>query len=169
MRFSLLAIFLLMLPAFAFAQDTNFNNGPQYLLLGSPMLARSISTPSYSLAGPPLEVGAHNATAGLHAGTEDHYQSPPNPDALPKVDFFPIYYGNPSFSVIEISFSSEASTKPISDRFLNSDVQIGDLETLHDRGYGMTLAEAAASSKKKTGHAIHVYTNADVERLHPGS
>jgi hypothetical protein len=166
---SVVTIFLFALSPLAFAQDTNFNNGPQYLLLGSPMLARSISTPSYSLAGPPLEVGADNATAGLHAGTENQYQSPPNPDAQPSINLFPIFYGGTSRSVIEINVSPESSLKPVSNSILDAEVQIGNLETAIERGYGMTLAEAARASKKETGRATRVYTNADLERLRPGS
>src|SRR5580658_1625867 len=77
----------------AFSQDTNFATGPQYLMnYGSPLLARSISTPSLSLTGPPIEVGASNATAVLGAGAGAQNVLPPSPDALPKIDLFPIFY-----------------------------------------------------------------------------
>src|SRR6202035_701944 len=98
----------------AFGQDTNFAQGPQYLMnQGSPLLARPISTPSLSLNGPSLEVGASNATADLTAGAGSQNVVPPSPDRLPAVNLFPIYYGEPPISVIEISFpqaSAESST-----------------------------------------------------------
>ena len=81
----------------AFSQDTNFATGPQYLMnYGSPLLAHSISTPSLSLAGPPIEVGASDATGVLTAGAGDQNVLPPSPDALPKIDLFPIFYGGTS-------------------------------------------------------------------------
>jgi hypothetical protein len=164
---SVVTVFLVALSSLAFGQDTNFNKGPQYLLTGSPMLARSIATPAYSLAGPPLETGADNATAGLHAGAENQYEPAPNPDAQPSINLFPIFYGRPAVSVVEVSFSPEAPSKPIPNSILNAGVeQIGDWATLQERGYGITLAEAASLSKK-TAHATRVYANADLERLHP--
>ncbi|MGA8837205.1 MAG: hypothetical protein WB538_16365, partial [Candidatus Sulfotelmatobacter sp.] len=94
----------------AFGQDTNFATGPQYLMTqGSPLFAQPLSTPSLSLAGPPLEVGADNATARLTAGAENQTDSLPPADALPQVDFFYFYYGMPPLSVVEISFA-ETST-----------------------------------------------------------
>jgi hypothetical protein len=159
----------LALPAGVFAQDTSFNNGPQYLLLGAPMFARSISTPTYSLAGPPLETGASSATEGLQAGAETLSVPPPNSDAPPSVDLFPIYYGNPAANAIEVSFSSKTPSKPIPSSIANEGVeQIGDLKEFHERAFGRTLADAAKSSKGRTGHATRVYTNADIERLHAG-
>jgi len=69
----------------AFGQDTNFASGPQYLMThGSPLFAQPLSTPSLSLAGPPLEVGADNATARLIAGAENQTVSLPPADALPR-------------------------------------------------------------------------------------
>src|SRR5271155_3657565 len=115
MRFSFsLGCALIVLSALgvAFGQDTNFSTGPQYLMnYGSPLLARPISTPSISLAGPPLGVGASNSTGDLIAGAENQVALPPNPDALPKVDLFPIYYGGPPVGESgEISFSYPAET-----------------------------------------------------------
>ena len=42
------------------------------------------------------------------------------------------------------------------------------VQALRERGYGITLAEAAAYDKTRTRHATHVYTNADTNRLHGG-
>src|SRR5271156_5741364 len=76
----------------AFSQDTSFATGPQYLMQGSPMFARSISTPSMSLAGPPPDVGASDAPGVLIAGASDQNVLPPSAVALPKIDLFPIFY-----------------------------------------------------------------------------
>ncbi|MGA2374548.1 MAG: hypothetical protein ABSF72_03450 [Candidatus Sulfotelmatobacter sp.] len=160
----------------AFCQDTNFVTGPQYLMnYGSPLLARSISTPSLSLAGPPVEVGASDATGVLNAGASDQNVLPPSPDAMPKIDLFPIFYGEPPVSENgEISFSyplqpsSPAAEIPpsISD---NGVSQITTVQALHERGYGLTVAEAAAEAKARIQHANHIYTNADAARLHGGN
>jgi hypothetical protein len=160
----------------AFSQDTNFATGPQYLMNnGSPLLARPISTPSMSLAGPAPEVGASNATGILSAGAGDQNVLLPNPDALPKIDFFPIYYGGPPVgenSQISFSYPAEPSSLPaeIPPSISDSGVwQMTSVQALRERGYGITLAEAAADGKARGRHANRIYTNADIERLHTGS
>jgi hypothetical protein len=137
---------------------------------GSPAFARSISTPSLSLAGPPLEVGASNATGILIAGAENQTVLPPSPTALPKVDFFPIFYGQPPASVIEVSFTSESSTSELPPSILDTGVsQMTTVQDLRERGYGVTLVEGAAYGKAHTRRANRVYTNADIDRLHSAS
>src|SRR5258707_6606272 len=86
---------LLIFPAAVLVtgQDTNFGQGPQYLMNGSPVFARPISTPSIALEGPPLEVGASNATGVLIAGAQNKTVLPPADGALPSINLFPIYYG----------------------------------------------------------------------------
>lgn len=155
----------------AFAQDTNFSSGPQYLMsYGLPLFARPISTPSISLAGPPLTVGASNATGVLIAGAENQTVLPPSPDALPQIDLFPIFYGRPSTSVIEISFSPEESSNPLPASILDTGVsQITTVQALRERGYGVTFVEAASYGRAQTRRANRIYTNADIDRLHSGS
>ncbi|MGA7929945.1 MAG: hypothetical protein WCA20_28605 [Candidatus Sulfotelmatobacter sp.] len=159
----------------ALGQDTNFPSGPQYLMnsnlmkSGSLLFARPISTPSMSLAGPPLEVGASDATGVLIAGAVDQNVLPPNPAALPKIDLLPIYYGRPPASVIEISLPSEPSSNPLPASILDTGVwQVTTAHALRERGYGVTLAAGAAYAKAQTRHATRVYTNADIDRLHSG-
>ena len=159
----------------AFGQDTNFPTGPQYLMNsdsmrnGSPLFARPISTPTMSLTDPPLVVGASNATGVLIAGAENQTVSPPTPDALPKTDLFPIFYGEPTASTIEISFPFEPSAN-LPEGFLDTGVwQMTTAQALRERGYGVTLVEAAAYGRAHTRHANRVYTNADIDRLHNGS
>jgi len=159
----------------ALGQDTNFPSGPQYLMnsnlmkSGSPLFTRPISTPSISLAGPPLEVGASDATGVLTAGAVDQNVLPPGPAALPKIDLFPIYYGGSPASVIEISLPSEPSSNPLPASILDTGVgQVTTAHALRERGYGVTLAEGATYAKALTRHATRVYTNADIDRLHSG-
>jgi hypothetical protein len=160
-------LFVLLTLGTAFAQDTNFSTGPQYLLLGSSLMARPISTPSLSLAAPALEAGASNATANLVAGAENRTAAPrTHPDA----NLFPIYYGAAPSSVVEIHFPSAPSANQLPASILNNGVwQLTTAQALREHGHGVTLAEAAAYGKARTRHATRVYTNADVERLHGGS
>ena len=160
----------------AFGQDTNFPSGPQYLMTSdlmkndSPFFARPISTPSMSLAGPPLEVGASNATGVLITGAGNQDVLPPRPDAVPRIDLFPIFYGRSPASVIEISFPPEPSSNQLPASILDTGVwQITTAKALRERGYGVTLPEAAGYGKMRTRRATRVYTNADIDRLHSGS
>lgn len=159
----------------AFSQDTNFANGPQYLRnQGSSLFARPISTPSVSLSGPPLEIGASNATGVLIAGAEDQTVVPPQAVTLPQADMFPIYYGVTPESIIEVSFPEESAGPSFTGRLpasiLDSGVaQITTAQALRERGYGVTLGEAASYGKAHLRHATRIYTNADVERLRNGN
>jgi hypothetical protein len=176
MRVSLCCVALVLSAVgIAFGQDTNFPTGPQYLMNsdfvknGSAVFARPISTPSISLTSPPLEVGASNATGILIAGAENQTVLSPNTSAPPAVDFFPLYYGTPVASVIEVS-SSEPLTNQLSIDILDTGVwQITTAQALRERGYGVTLADAAVYSKAHVRHANRAYTNADIDRLRGGS
>ena len=163
---------LIFISAAAFGQDTNFATGPQYLITtGSPMFARPISTPTLSFASPPVEVGADNATARLTAGAENQTVLLPPADTLPQVDFFYFYYGPPPLTVIEISFAEPSSAhRELPDSILDTGVwELTGVQALRERGYGVTLPEAAAYSRAHIRHATHFYTNADVDRLHGAS
>jgi hypothetical protein len=157
--------------ATALAQDTNFSSGPQYLATGaSSIYARPISTPTLSLSGPPIQVGASDATGVLIPGAADEYLSPPRAVALPKIDLFPIFYGDAPVSNTEINFyerSGEASAvKPQPSSILNIDVsQEATPKALRERGYGVPLGDAASFDRTHTRHAVRVYTNADIDRL----
>jgi len=166
-----LACSLLLLSAGkVFGQDTHFATGPQYLTQASGQFARSISTPSLSLANAPLEVGASNATADLTPGAGNQNVLPPNSDALPKIDFFPIFYGGPPVSVVEVGVGEEPSSNQLPASILDIGVgQVTSLQALRYRGYGVTLAEATTQVKAQTRRASRVYTNADINRLNGGS
>ena len=159
----------------AFCQDTNFPSGPQYLMNydsmrnGSPFL-RPISTPTMSLTDAPLEIGASNATGALIAGAGNQTFLPPSPDALPTADLFPIFYGEPTASTIEISFLSEPSANESPASIFDTGVwQITTAQELRERGYGISLVQGAAFGRAHTRHANRVYTNADIDRLHHGT
>jgi len=148
-------------------QDTNFAKGPQYLMSKGPaQFARPLSTPSLSLASPVLDIGASNATEELAAGAGNQTPLPPAQAATPP-DLFSVYYGEPAASTIAISVPAEASPRTIPPSILDTGVwQMSSFQAL--RGYGATLAEAAAISKTEVRHAARVYTNADIDRLHGG-
>lgn len=181
MRISFCCVFcctvlVLLTQGVAVSQDTNFATGPQYLMnYGSPLLAHSISTPSTSLTAPPAEVGASDATGLLSAGAGAQTVAPPSPDALPKVDLFPIFYGGPPVSEngeLSFSYPVEPSALPAEVPSSISDSGVWQLTTaqaLRERGYGVTLGEAAAAGKTQTKRANHIYTNDDIARLHGGS
>ena len=141
-----------------------------------------------SLAAPAPEVGASDATGVLIAGASDQNVLPPNPDALPKIDLFPIFYGfcqrSPQLCPANFqdcarsAFSYHVGTFFAHSRnFLqsaSSDIdngvwQMTTAQPLRERGYGVTLAEAAAEAKARIQHANHIYTNADAARLHGGN
>jgi hypothetical protein len=138
---------------------------------GAPMFARPISTPSLSFASPALEVGADNLTARLTAGAENQTVLLPPADALPQVDSFYFYYGTTLLSVIEISFAepSSAHREPPASILDTGLWELTTVPALRERGYGVRLPEAAADSRARIRHATHVYTNADIDRLHGAS
>jgi hypothetical protein len=157
----------------AFGQDTNFANGPQYLLNDGSrnelsFFVRPIATPSMSLSGPPLQIGASNATGDLVAGVQDQTVSPTHGMASPTGDLFPIFYGVPR---VNVEISSSQSTAGSQSKLLESilDTAVGQLTTaqaLREAGFGVTLPEATVYGKAHTRRATRVYTNADIDRLH---
>jgi hypothetical protein len=171
MRVSLCSMLLLLSTlGIAFGQDTNFPSGPQYLMNGSPLFTRSISTPSIALTDPPLQVGASNGTGVLIAGAGNQAALPPAADAMPRTDLFPIYYGRHAPSVIEISLASEGASNELPASILDTGVwEMTTVDALRARGYGVTVVEGAAYGKAHTRRAARVYTNADIDRLHSGS
>jgi hypothetical protein len=158
---------LLVLVGFSAAQDSNFPVGPQYLMnYGSPIFARPIATPSLSLGTPVVvsEITQDNVAAADNE-TVAHI-----PEFQPQIDLFPIYYGLPRVSVIELSFrepgESSASLHPLPTGIVETGVvELTDMQSLRLRGYGVTLPEAAAYWKARRISPPRVYTNVDTERL----
>jgi hypothetical protein len=163
------------------AQDTNFSTGPQYLMtFGSPLFARPIATPSLSLdslpfpepsptlvpeVSPTPAVGPASETVAT-TRTEPQYQINLQPN------LFPIFYGRPRLSAVAVSFNEpgeeeSASSRPIPAGFADSSVvALVDVQSLRERGYGITLPEAARHRGAHKASAAHHYTNGDIERLH---
>jgi hypothetical protein len=168
MRVCGLVLFGLTLVGMGAAQDSNFSVGPQYLMnYGSPMFLRPIATPTMSLSETaPAAVVVPEASASS-AGTSAAAQG--------QVDLTRVYWGDHDATepagetggVIEISGSASAANLP------GSIVEVGvqetvDAQALRLRGYGVTVSEASAFWKVHKPHAVRVFTNRDVEKLHGG-
>ena len=156
MRLGIFFSLLLVLGAISFAQEANFSVGPQYLITnGSPLFAQPIATPSLSFETPRAGVLSEVTTADVTFTTPVALQG--------QADLFPIYYGVPRVSVIEITSVESPRTLPAS--IVNAGVvESTDADSLRHRGYGVPLAEHASFWKARKGHAPRVYTNADIDR-----
>ena len=150
------------------AQDSNFPVGPQYLMnYGSPIFARPIATPSLSLDTP---VVASETISEDNVPAPDDETVAAVSEVLSQVNLFPIYYGTPRVSVVELIFrepkekSDSPRPLPIS-LFESGVVEITDIQSLRLRGYGVTLPEAATYWKAKHISLPRVYTNADTDQL----
>jgi hypothetical protein len=134
---------------------------------------RSISTPSLSLSGPALEVGASNATGDLNAGAQAQTIVAPYVVAPPHSNLSSIYDGVPLANVAEVSFSTVSGTSITNAEIpLNIfDIGVGRIigaQDLRESDYTVTLPAAAAYGKEHVRRATRVYTNADIDRLHGG-
>ena len=160
---------LLFLVGASAAQDSNFAVGPQYLMnYGSALFARPIATPSLTFDSSTATPGmaAENSVSALESETVSAVSDFPS-----QADLFPTYYGVPRVSVIEVSYRQPgeraASANLPAGFFESGGVQVTDMQSLHLRGYGVTLPEAAAYWKGRHVTTPRVYTNADTNRLHP--
>jgi hypothetical protein len=157
------------------AQDTNFAAGPQYLLTGSPLLARPLATPSMSLDAPLPPVPPSVATT---PEPEAGVASTASPQAERQADLIPIYYGASNHyqvsggSVLELS-SPEGAGESLAElpaSLFDSGVSgITDVQTLQMRGYGVTLGEAAKYWKTHKVPARRIFSNKDITRPHQAS
>ncbi|HEY6338125.1 MAG TPA: hypothetical protein VIW68_06495 [Candidatus Sulfotelmatobacter sp.] len=170
--FSFLLFFTALSAAQSAGQDTSFNSGPQYLLTGSPLLARSLATPSLSLDVPLSPVPSDTipvpeSSAGVPYTT--------NPELAHQADLIPIYYGEPNYyrvpeaSVVELSFPEGATAAPaaLSASIAEDGVtQFIDPQVLRVQGIDVPLGDVAAYWKTHKPLAQRNYTNEDVKRLH---
>jgi hypothetical protein len=170
MRFATLFCSLFLLAGISAAQDTNFPVGPQYLVTSSsPLFLRPIATPTLSLSAP-----LASNTAATEASSES---SAPSAGLPTQPDLTRIYWGVPeptanvnenvteNASEIEITSAQPASALPAS--ILDTGVTgMTTVQSLRQRGYGVPLGDTAAFWKAHKSHALRVYTNADVQRLH---
>jgi hypothetical protein len=164
MRLACLFCISMALAGISAAQDTNFSAGPQYLMTSgfSPLFNRPIATPSVSLEVPLPEIQSLPAIGPV----VENEPFTTNPELPRQPDLFPIYYGYPMPSVIEITSAEPPRALPAS--IVDAGVTgFTDAQSLRERGYGVPLAETAAFWKAHKPHAPRVYTNADVQRLRP--
>jgi hypothetical protein len=143
------------------AQDTNFPVGPQYLMnFGSPMFAQPIATPTLSL-DTPLPPLPSFPEVGPVIGNQPYIA---NPELQHQADLFPIYYGYPMLSTVELSSAEPPRELPAS--IVDPGVAgTANAQSLRERGYGVPLGDTASFWKVHEHRAPRVYTNADVERL----
>jgi hypothetical protein len=158
---------LVVLAGISAAQDTNFSEGPQYLMTaGSPMFARPIATPSLSLQSP---LPAISSFPEIEPPT-DNQTVLANPELGHEANLFPVYYGYRMPTVVELTATEEPLELPqsLSNAGVVNAGVVGmtDPQSLRERGYGIPLAEVASFWKAHKARATRVYTNADVERLH---
>ena len=161
---------LLCFAGFCVAQDTNFPVGPQYLVTGgSPQFLQPIATPSLSFNAPVASAPAATSEAGAGEQT-----APAPMDRPATANFARIYWGQPSGTgnggegASEIEVSSKAPSTPPASLVDVGVVEVLDARALSTRGYGMTVAETALFWKAHKTRASHIYTNADIARLHGG-
>ncbi len=163
MRLATLFCLSLALAGIAAAQDTNFPAGPQYLITsGSLMFLHSIATPSLSLEPSLPEM---QSLPQIGPAVEEQ-PIVANPELPRGANLFPIYYGSPiTTSVVEITSAELPPELPasITDGGVTG---LTSAQSLRERGYGVPLGETAAFWKAHKHPAAHVYTNADVQRLH---
>jgi len=145
----------------AAAQDTDFSTGPQYLVTANPMFLHPINTPSLSLETSLPPVPSYIITGPEI--TDVPYVS--NPILQGQADLFPIYYGYPEISIVELVSPEETPELPGS----ITGAGFGGFTTvqmLREMGYGVPLGDAAAYWKTHKLQAPRLYTNADIQNLH---
>jgi hypothetical protein len=144
------------------AQEMSFPVGPSYLLTsGDPMFAGPVATPTLSLntSLPPIP---SLPEIGPVIGNQPYIA---NPELQQQADLFPIYYGYPMPSVVELVSTEPPRELPAS--IVDPGVLgITSAQSLRQQGYGVPLGDTASFWKVHKHHAPRVYTNADVERLH---
>lgn len=189
---------LLVLTALSCAQDTNFPVGPQYLITtDSTMFLRPIATPTLSLSEPlpplpsslseeaavpetprePVGLSSQQFFANVYWGehtpeevtariivtpTMSFSQQAATPSAAPTEEATPETLAQAAREAVQ-------RTRVLPPRIVQVGVtEIADAQSLRERGYGISLGEAAASAKTKP-HATRIFTNRDIERLHADS
>ncbi len=155
---------LLTLAGLSAAQDTNFPVGPQYLITsGAPLFLQPVATPSLSFGSGLPAPSALSAEATAKADEETVEIVSAVLEGQRQIALPSIYYGLPRVSVVEIAFGEPVSLPA---GILGPGVvEFTTAQALRERGYGVTLAEAAARWKIHKASARHVYTNEDIERL----
>jgi len=162
MRLTSLWFLLFALLPVSAAQDTNFVEGPQYLITTtSTILIRPIATPTISLDAPLPPIPSFEGIGP--AVVNQPYVS--NPLLADQADLFPIYYGYATVPVVELASTEESVVIPDSLNELGFATNT-DAQALRQRGYGVPLGDAAGYWKAHKPQAPRVFTNADIQRLH---
>lgn len=163
MRLASLFCLLIVLVGVTAAQDSNFPIGPQYLITGSQLFAQPIATPTLSLETP-LPPIPELPEVGPVIGNQPYIS---DPELKHQADLFPIYYGYPMPSMVELVGTELPRELPAS--IVDAGVAgIINAHSLSELGYGVPLGDTALYWKVHKPHAPRVYTNSDVARL-PGS
>ena len=167
--FPLCVLLTFLVGTISLAQDTNFSSGPQYLMTGSPTFARPISTPSFSFSVPPADFGPGSQAEGT--SSESIFSTAPA-QTFPPPDLFPIYYGGSPSSIVETNPAEppeESSLTVLPPDFIDTGVaRLTTVQSLRERGYGITVGGLALFEKTHARRATRLYTNADVDRLSGG-
>jgi hypothetical protein len=153
---------MFLLAGVSFAQDTNFSQGPQYLITGSTMFLHSIATPSESLQTPLENPYLVNTDGSVSTDLVAAHPDIPSPDLQP------IYWGErkTANNVSEIEITSPELPPNLPSSLLDSGVEPTVAPQFSsDAGTETSLGQVAAFWKKHTGLVSHLYTDADVERL----
>jgi hypothetical protein len=183
MRLASLFCSLMALAGISAAQGTNFPLGPQYLITSdSPLLLRPIATPTMSLSPLTVSNSAEPASAG---------ETPAPSAELPtQPDLGRIYWRGPEIQDKDKEQDKEQDKddQDKSNKEKTSDIEITsrgpsraqppsildvgvtgftNAQSLRERGYGVPLGDAASFRKTHKPHGSRLYTNADVQRLHP--
>lgn len=153
------------------AVETHFDSGPQYLIpSGVPQLLQPITTPSMSFPSGLTQAPTLVTSVPEPKTDEATFEEVSAVlDEEARTALYSIYYGYPQPNVVEIAFRNAAEREaamPASIAYAGV-VEVTSAQALRDRGYGLTLAEAAARWKTHTIRARRVYTNDDIERLRP--
>lgn len=161
MRLASLCFLVLTLLPFAAAQDTNFAQGPQYLSTTmSTSIIRSIATPTMFLDAP-LAPMTDLPQIGPPVENQAYVEEPL---LAHQADLFPIYYGYPPVSVVELASTEESVPVPDSLNELGYATNT-TAQALRQRGYGAPLGDTATYWKQHKAQAPRVFTNADIQRL----
>ena len=172
MRLAGLFLLSIALAAVSSAQDTNFPVGPQYLVTTqSTTFLHPIATPSLS-----LQPTAPNLSAGTEEAAPEAQPVPSATVPLSQADLARVYWGDdwvryvrgetPAANASEIEVTSPQTTPPLPSSFFEVGViRMTDAKSVITSGYGLTLGEVSAYWKAKH-RTPHVYTNADIARLH---
>ena len=159
MRFLGPVVLLLSLVGFVSAQDTNFSQGPQYLIPNNnTAFLRPIATPTYNLDAP-LPPIPELPQVGEPVENQAYI---PDPIYKNGPDLYSIYYGYPLPSLV-ILVSEEGT--PLIPASLTEEGTAGfiDSQSPIQIDYGIPLAASASYWKAHMRTATHVYTNADIE------